>query len=241
MKPEVTEKLQTLWNYLYINDKVEKVDCIFGLGSIDVSVAQKCADLYKKGYGDYIIFSGNCGKGTEGVINKTEAELFAKIAIDEGVPKEKIYLEKEATNTYENFRNSKKIIKENHLKCDSIITVSKPYATRRVFAISQIEMPEKKVIISSSEKSMEKFFSFCKQLGNAPENDMISEVVGEISILQKAPKYKLQIEQKIPNKVIEAFIYLREAGFNKYMITEEQIKDAMKKLEKNKGEKYETR
>lgn len=210
MKKEIYEKLKILWDYLIIDDPIEKVDCIFGLGSIDSRVAEKCAELYKQGYGEYIVFSGNCGKGTEGVINMTEAEWFAKIAVIAGVPEDKIFLEKLATNTYENFRYTKKIVQENNLKCDSVITVSKPHATRRIFAISKVEIPDKKVIVSSAEKNMEKFFKFCKKIGNAPEENMISEVVGEISILQNAPKYGLQIEQGISPEVLGAYEFLKK-------------------------------
>ena len=232
MDVKIKENLKVLWNYLYVNDEIEKVDCIFGLGSIDKSVAEKCAKLYLEGYGDYIVFSGNCGKGTEGIINITEAEWFSKIAIELGVPKDKIYLENEATNTYENFWNTKKVIEKNNLKCDSLITVSKPYATRRVFQIAKIQIPNKKVIISSSEKSMDEFFEFCRKMGNAPEEDVINEVVGEISILQKAPKYNLQTSQKIPENVIQSYDCLLGMGFNRYVITDESIRKAIEKYSK---------
>ena len=44
---------------------------------------------------------------------KTEAEKFAEIAIKKGVPRENIYLEKESTNTGDNFRFSKKLIEKD--------------------------------------------------------------------------------------------------------------------------------
>lgn len=224
------ENVKVLWDYLLINDKIEKVDCIFGLGSIDIGVAQRCAELYLNGYGDYIVFSGNCGKGTEGVISVTEAELFKQIAVQAGVPEDKIYLEKEATNTYENFLYSMKIIDENGLKCESMITVSKPYATRRVYQIAKLDMPNCKVIVTSSKQRREEYLTFCKSLGNFPEDDLINEIVGEISILQIAPKYKLQIKQEIPQNVIDSYKVLCEKGYTKYLITDEMVVSALDKF-----------
>lgn len=55
MDKATREEIIVLLKYLYINNKAEKADGILGLGSIDIKVAKKCAELYKKGYGDYII------------------------------------------------------------------------------------------------------------------------------------------------------------------------------------------
>lgn len=51
------QDLLKLWNYLCLNTKTKKSECIFGLGSILTLVPQKCAELYKQGLGDYIVFS----------------------------------------------------------------------------------------------------------------------------------------------------------------------------------------
>lgn len=92
MDKEIKEQVNELLEYLYLGEEIRKCDGILGLGSIDYKVAEKCADLYLKGYGNYIIFTGNCGKGTEGIIKQTEAENFRDIAVKKGVPVEKIYL-----------------------------------------------------------------------------------------------------------------------------------------------------
>lgn len=81
MEIEIKTQVIELLKYLYLGKEIQKSDGIIGLGSIDYKVAEKCADLYLNGYGDYIIFTGNCGKGTEGIIKQTEAENFRDIAI----------------------------------------------------------------------------------------------------------------------------------------------------------------
>ena len=104
MMYEINQDIQNLWNYLCIGSKPVKSDCVIGLGSILTLVPKKCAELYNQGLADYIVFSGNCGKGTKGVISITEAERFKQIALKEGVPEDKILTETMATTTYENFK-----------------------------------------------------------------------------------------------------------------------------------------
>ena len=123
MNQEIKKDVEVLWNYLCLDNESVKAECIIGLGSILKSIPKKCAELYKKGLGEYIIFTGNCGKGTEGVISKTEAEIFKNIAVQEGVPEDKILIETKATNTYENFRYSMKVLNDNDLHPNSFLIV----------------------------------------------------------------------------------------------------------------------
>ena len=108
------ELVKILWDYMKLNQTLQKCDVIVGLGCLDLMVAKVSAELYLKGYADKIIFSGGFGKKSQKVWKEPEAEKFAKIAIDLGVPKEKIYIENKASNTSENFEFVRKLIEENH-------------------------------------------------------------------------------------------------------------------------------
>ena len=88
-------------------------------------------------------FHGNCGKWTQGVITKTEAERFCDVAIREEVPKDRILIEPKATTTYENYKYTKKLLINNHLNPSSFLIVGKPYQERRALAIADIEFPNK--------------------------------------------------------------------------------------------------
>lgn len=70
------------------------------------AVAQKCVEVWKE-KGGKIIFTG--GAKEAGV---SEAEAMRKIALEAGVPAEAILAEISSLNTYENVRNSLKIIIE---------------------------------------------------------------------------------------------------------------------------------
>src|ERR1700675_3618923 len=45
MDSTVIDLAQQLWSYLRLNVPVEKADCIVGLGSYDLRVAERCAEL----------------------------------------------------------------------------------------------------------------------------------------------------------------------------------------------------
>ena len=94
--------IQILWDYMRMNYEIKHSDCIIGLGTEGTNVANIAAELYLNGYANKLIFSGGLGKVTYKLWNETEAEKFAKIAIEKGVPSKDIYLEKESTNTGDN-------------------------------------------------------------------------------------------------------------------------------------------
>lgn len=84
------------------------------------------ANLFKKGYGEYIIVSG--GKGINEEIS--EAEGMRRILINEGVDEHKIILEDNSKNTAENLQFSSKIIREKGFK--DVIIVSNDFHLKRV-------------------------------------------------------------------------------------------------------------
>lgn len=42
--------IQVLWNYMKMNHTLKNVDCIIGLGTKDINVANVTAQLYLDGY-----------------------------------------------------------------------------------------------------------------------------------------------------------------------------------------------
>lgn len=80
----VDEKIITLakklWDYHHVNHSLEKSDCIFVLGSHDLRVAERGAELYLNGWAPILILSGGLGNLTEGVWDEPEADKFAHVA-----------------------------------------------------------------------------------------------------------------------------------------------------------------
>ena len=79
---EVLIEARKLWDYHHLNHIPEKADCILVLGSHDLRVADRGADLYLQGWSPILIFSGGLGNVTKGIWKDPEADKFARIALD---------------------------------------------------------------------------------------------------------------------------------------------------------------
>ena len=212
---ENMDKVEILWNYMRMNHQLKHADCIMGLGSEDINVANIASELYLKGFADKIIFSGGLGKITYKLWNETEAEKFAKIAIEKGIPSENIYLEKESTNTGDNFRFSKKIIEKEKLDIHSCIVVCKPYDEKRTYATFKKILPEYEVIIYSGNIS-------CYEYNKMNKNEWIDALVGDIQRMTLFYQKGWQIEMDVPEKVQKAYEELVNLGYNKFILKDDK-------------------
>lgn len=80
--------------------------------------------LYKEGKADYILTTGGVGLGY-----LPESKVAAKIALDSGVPEDKILAEAESHNTYDSLDDIKALADARHIR--SIILVSDQYHVAR--------------------------------------------------------------------------------------------------------------
>lgn len=212
---EVYKKSEILYNYLVGCDKIIKSDVIIGHGSMDSSIALKCAMLYKNNYGKYILFTGYKGKGTINKIYNSEAEVFKNIAIDNGVSENKIIIENKSINTWFNVKLSISKLKKLNIKYDKIIAVHKPYVYRRCKLIySKYNV---KCRVFCDNVNFREYACKVKEQNNINIDDIINELTHEIFMLKH---YRLFFISKsdIPNDVIEAYKYLKKMGYRKYII-----------------------
>ena len=208
--------IQTLWDFMKMNQSLEKADCMIVLGCSDINVVDVAINVYNKGLADNIIFTGGYGKITKDIWNVPEAEKFAQIAIKKGVPKEKIYIEKESTNTGDNFRFSKKLIEQLKLDIKSCIVVCKPYDEKRAYASFKKIMPEYDVIITSENISCEDYYQ-----KNGTE--WINVLVGDIQRMKLFYEKGWQIKMDIPKKVWDAYKILVEKGYDKFVYKDDIV------------------
>ncbi len=202
-----------LWDYHHINNHLEKSDCILALGSHDVRVAERAAELYLTGWAPLLIFSGGLGRLTEGVWSEAEADLFAKIAIDKGVPKKAILVENKSANTGENILFTQQLLTENNLHPQSFIVVQKPYMERRSFATFKKHWPDKKLVVTSPQISFEDYPT--KEI---PAEQVINIMTGDLQRIKIYAEKGFQIYQEIPALVWQAYEELINAGFNEHLI-----------------------
>ena len=202
-----------IWDYLHLNYKLKKVDCIFALGSIDVRIAQYSAKLFLEGYAPVIIFSGGLGRISKDIFKKSEAEMFADIAIQAGVPQEKIIVENKSSNTGENIAFTKQLLSDRGLNFKTFILVQKPYMERRTYAAFKKLWPEKRFIVTSPPISYEDYPNI-----NISKDKFINIMVGDIQRIKFYPEKGFQIYQEIPDNVWRAYEKLVELGYTDHLI-----------------------
>lgn len=209
----VDSEAKILWNYLKIDDKLEKADCILALGSRDLRIAERGAELFLAGWAPLLIFSGGIGRLTPPEWNKSEAEMYADIALKMGVPRDKILLENQSTNTGENILFSKALLEEKGINVQKIILVHKPYMERRAYATLMKQWPGKEVFCTSPQSDYDTYPNT-----DVPREEMVNIMVGDFQRIKEYPAKGFQIPQEIPAEVEVAFKSLVEAGFTKYLI-----------------------
>ena len=210
------ELIEILWDYMKMNQKIKKSDCILVLGCSDITIVDRAVELFKKGYGDIMIFSGGLGKITSKIWNETEADRFAKRAIELGVPEKKIYKEDKSTNTGHNFLFTKELIEREKLNIHSLIIVCKPFDEKRAYACFKNFMPGYKGVITSKEVTFEEYYN-----SNIDNKIWIDVLVGDIQRMKLFAKKGWQIEMEVPQNVWNAYEELKNKGYDKYVIKED--------------------
>ncbi|MBX3255093.1 MAG: YdcF family protein [Chitinophagaceae bacterium] len=212
LSSEIIMLAKELWDYHHMNHELKRSDCILALGSHDVRVAARAADLYLQGFAPLIVFSGGLGNLTSDIWTVPEADQFAAIAIQKGVPEKDILIENQSTNTGENITFSQRLLKESGLDPQTFIVVQKPYMERRSFATFKKHWPDKELLVTSPQYSFEAY----------PTKDITLEkviniMVGDLQRIRIYPAKGFQIPMDIPASVWQAYEKLIAAGFDKHL------------------------
>lgn len=211
--PEVLSLAQQLWDYHHMDHELAPSDCIFALGSHDLRVANRAAELYLQGLAPLVIFSGGLGNVTKGVWTVPEADQFAAIAIKMGVPAAAILIENQSTNTGENILFTQKILDEKGLSPNRFIVVQKPYMERRSFATFKKHWPDKELLVTSPQIS---FSDYPNE--EIPLERVIHIMTGDLQRIKMYPEKGFQVYQDIPDDVWKAFEKLVALGFDQHLI-----------------------
>jgi uncharacterized SAM-binding protein YcdF (DUF218 family) len=210
--PGILSLAGKVWNYLKVNDTPEPSDAILVLGSHDLRVAERGADLYLQGFAPLMIFTGGLGNFTKQMWTTPEADLFAAVARKKGVPDNAILVENRSTNTGENIKFTQKLLEDKGLFLNSFILVQKPYMERRSYATAKQHWPHKKLLTTSPQISFMDYpneeFSFGK---------VINIMVGDLQRIKIYPEKGFQVYQEIPADVWDAFEQLVALGFDKHL------------------------
>jgi uncharacterized SAM-binding protein YcdF (DUF218 family) len=217
MNDRLRPLVERIWRYHQLNHDLAKADVILVLCSHDTVVAERGAQLFLEGWAPLLVFSGGLGSITGRVWTEPEAERFARIAIDRGVPREKILIETRSTNTGENVLFTRQLLAERQLDPQRFIVVQKPYMERRSYATFKKLWPEKDLIVTSPQISLDGYLSRYSH-ETLSSDDVISIMVGDLQRIRLYPAKGFQIAQDIPDDVWNAYEQLVAAGYDKHLV-----------------------
>ncbi|XP_067145030.1 uncharacterized protein SCO4629-like [Centruroides vittatus] len=213
---------EKIWDYMLLGNTPEKCDVILALGNNDIRVAEHAAKLWLEGYGDWLMFSGEMGNLTKGKWTRTEADVFREVALNLGVPNNRIILEENATNTGENIRFSYDVLHKLGHQVSSIILVQTPFMERRTYATFMKQWPGQptrmRVLVASPPIPLHEYPN--ETVGTMTE--IIGLTVGCLQRIILYPKYGFQTPQLVPDDILSAYEQLVQTGlYNNFILKDD--------------------
>ena len=208
--------LQILWDYLGMHQTPEKADVIVGFGNFNDNIARRAAELYLQGYAPKILFSGGLGRNTKNLLPEPEADRFARVAMECGVPEADILREDKSTNTKENILFTREMLEKLGLKHDRILGVHQPFMERRICAAMGVYWPEQSFRVTSPQVTIPEYLREAERQGMTQEGS-ISVIVGDFQRMDLYARLGYQLPQEIPEQAWEAFRQLVDMGYDKQL------------------------
>ena len=218
LRDESTRALaDKIWRYHHLNHPLSPADVILVLCSHDTIVANRGAELFLEGWAPLLIFAGGLGTVTRRFWREPEADQFARIAVERGVPSDRILIENRSTNTGENILFTRQLLAERRLNPHKFIVVQKPYMERRSYATFRKVWPEKELVVTSPQVSMDRYLREYSH-GALSADDVISIMVGDLQRIRVYPEKGFQIPQEIPDDIWRAYEELVRAGYDTHLV-----------------------
>lgn len=203
---------QVLWDYHRLGLAVGPADVIIGLGSYDLRVADRCAELWTSKTALRVVFSGARGNWTQGQ-SRTEAELFFRRALELGVPASALETEDQSTNLGQNVALTRKLLESQGLPRTRLLLVTKSNTERRALATARRVWPEASWSVTSPPTRLEGPYAPGRTF-----DDLVDEMVGDLERILKYPALGYQIEQEVPPNVLAAYEALQRHGYTRHLM-----------------------
>jgi uncharacterized SAM-binding protein YcdF (DUF218 family) len=217
MEHRIRVLAEKIWQYHQLNHELSNADAILVLCSHDTVVARRGAELFLDGRAPLLIFSGGLGAITKRLWLEPEADQFARIAVEMGVPSDRILIENRSTNTGENVLFTRRLLAERQIDPRTFIVVQKPYMERRSYATFKKVWPEKELVVTSPRVTFDEYLQkYAHESLSA--DDVISIMVGDLQRIRVYPERGFQIYQEIPDDVARAYEELVKAGYNRHLM-----------------------
>lgn len=212
----IASSLAAAWDYMRLVHPPEPADAILTLGSFDPRAAVHAASLWKAGLAPVIVMSGGIahrGDVLDTGWDRSEAQVFADVAIGQGVPKQAILLEEQAQNTGANFILGLAVAERANIRPKKLLVVAKPYMTRRGFATGRRLRPDVELLMQCEQIDVVSYFA----RETDPERTMLA-LVGDLHRIIVYPRLGFQVAQDVPPAVLEALRALVAAGYGARLV-----------------------
>lgn len=214
----VDELAQILWGYLVLHQAVKSADILLVLGSHDLRIPKYAATLFHNGLAPLVIVSGGIAH-TDDLLKTswqgTEADEFARVMTEEGIPSKLILKEDQAKNLGDNFVLTRRLLEEKGIAFQSALVVTKPFVERRAYAAGVHWWPDKHITITSPPLSFQEYTS-----SHIKKDDVINLLVGNVQRLELYASKGWQIPQEVPSFVHEAYEKLKSLGYAQHLFKE---------------------
>lgn len=216
MTREALELARIIWDYHCLPQEPVPGDVILALGTNDLRVAEFAADLWHRGFGRVLIPSGGVahqGDLLETSWPKTEAEMYAEVAVARGVPRDRLVLEMRARNTSENIRFTRELLAEHAIAAGRIVIAVKPFMRRRVHATLAIDWPAMAATLASPPMTLDQYFT-----AELTPDKTVNIMVGDLQRLDIYGRKGWSARQEFPPAVLDAYQRLVTLGYTRHLI-----------------------
>jgi uncharacterized SAM-binding protein YcdF (DUF218 family) len=211
---EARADVETLWTFHVMDSGPVTVDMLLVLGSHDLRVADRAAQLYIDEHAAPLIaITGGAGKVTQTEWSRPEAEIYADRLTGQGVPRGDILVEPNATNTGDNFEFTKRLLQDQRRKVGSAIVVCKPYMARRSLAVAGKRWADIRWFVRPPQIGVWEYPTVDVPLGR-----MINLMVGDLQRLRVYAERGFQLPVEIPAGVWSAYERLAARGFDQFVV-----------------------
>jgi uncharacterized SAM-binding protein YcdF (DUF218 family) len=213
----VLSDAKVLWDYHRIGEQPTKADVILGLGSYDISVAEYAAKLFLNGMASWLAFAGGMVPRSDLLQTpwqRAEAEVFAAVAKEMGVPERKLVLEPRSLNTGQNFLFTLETLRERRILCNTLLVVTKPNMERRARATAAAHVPNSILVNVVSPP-----IDFNQYVRGIDAMKLINLMVGDLQRITVYPRLGFQVYEEVPPEVDACFHRLVRAGFTDHLVT----------------------
>ncbi|MCX2734154.1 YdcF family protein [Saccharopolyspora sp. NFXS83] len=210
---ESAADVRTLWDYHDLRHEPRRCDVGVGLGSHDLGVATRTAELYHQGWFPRIVFTGANAPTTVERFPRGEAVHFREHALELGVPESAIAVETAATNTGENIEFTRALLAEQGLLHAQVTLISRPYQQRRALATARKRWPEAEFRCAATAQSLEEHV---ESIGDP--HRVITMLVGDTQRITRYAELGFAAPQDVPAEVHAAYLRLVDAGYTARLV-----------------------